>query len=364
MYWRDPVLITGGCGFIGTHLVRHLTARGRSVVVADRVGWTGADPRVCAVRLDVADADACRELVRSVRPAVVYHLAAAATIDAAFADPHGSLRTNVCGTVAMLEATRTAASGARFVLTSTDKVYGKLHGEAYTENSPLAACGVYDVGKQSADAITRLYGTELGLSVAILRLCNVFGPGDPHTASRVVPRSLDRIFGPGGPVPPLVYAEALDHGRDYVFVNDVVRALVAVGFDARADGEVFNMAATAHRTTRALVEEIVARSSAACRGTDPDRADAIAANGFTVVAGSPARALGRQHCDASRLRARLDFRPSVPLGVGLDRTIAAAMAGTSPAETPSQTPSQTPEMTPEMTPSNGAAPGYRRAVHT
>lgn len=349
MYWHgDPVLITGGCGFIGTHLAGHLAARGLPVVVADRVGWTGADPRVCAVPLDVTDADGCRELVRSVRPAVVYHLAASATIDAAFADPQGSLRTNVCGTVAMLEATRAVGGGARFVLVSTDKVYGELRAHAYTESSPLAARGVYDVGKQSADTITRLYGTELGLPVAILRLCNVFGPGDPHTASRVVPRSLDRIFDPGGPLPPLLYAGSLGHSRDYVFIDDVVRALFAVGFDARADGEVFNMAAVAHRTTRALVEEIVARSSTACRTADPDLAAAIAANGYTVVAGSPARALDRQHCDASRLRTRLGFRPVVQFGVGLDRTIAAVMLARGLVAAPS----------------NGTARGYGRTAHT
>jgi nucleoside-diphosphate-sugar epimerase len=344
---RGQVLITGGCGFIGTHLAGHLAARGLSVVVADRVGWTGADPGVRVVRLDVTDGAGCRDLVRSVRPAVVYHLAAAATIDAAFADPPGSLENNICGTVAMLEATRAAPGQARFVLASTDKVYGELHNDAYTEDSPLAARGVYDVGKQSADAITRLYGSELGLSVAVLRLCNVFGPGDPHTTSRVVPRSLNRIFGPGGPLPPLLYKGSLGHGRDYVFVDDVVRALVAVGFDARADGGVFNMAAAAHRTTRALVGEIVARSSAACRPTDPDRAASIAANGYAVVAGPPASALDRQHCDASLLLIRLGFRPAVPLGVGLDRTIAAVMVARGLAA-----------------PSNDAARGYRRAAHT
>ncbi len=343
----DPVLITGGCGFIGTHLAGHLAARGLPVVVADRAGWTGADSGVRVVRLDVTDARGCRDLVRSVRPAVVYHLAAAATIDAAFADPQGSLETNISGTLAMLEATRAVAGGTRFVLASTDKVYGELRTDAYTEDSPLAARGVYDVGKQSADTITRLYGTELGLPVAVLRLCNVFGPGDPHTASRVVPRSLSRIFGPGGPLPPLLYSGSLGHGRDYVFVDDVVRALVTVGFDPRAGGGVFNMAGTAHRTTRALVEEIVARSSAACQPADPDRAAAIAANGYAVVAGPPASALDRQHCDASLLRTRLGFRPAVPLGAGLDRTIAAVMVAGGLAA-----------------PSNGGSRGYRRAAHT
>ena len=114
-----------------------------------------------------------------------------------------------------------------------------------------------------------------------------------------------------------------------------------------AETGVFNMAAAAHRTTRALVEEIVARSSAACRA-DPDRAAAIAANGYTVVAGPPASALDRQHCDASRLRARLGFQPTVPLGLGLDRTIAAVMAASGLAAAPS----------------NGTAHGYRRVAHT
>ena len=342
----DPVLITGGLGFIGGHLAAHLAARGLPVVVVDRAAPARTTPGVTTVRMDVADAAGCRELVRSVRPAVVYHLAAAATIDAAFADPAGSLETNVRGTIAVLEATR-AAGGARFVLASTDKVYGRLRADAYTEDSPLAARGVYDVGKQAADAITALYGADLGLPVAILRLCNVFGPGDPHTRSRVVPRSLARIFDPGGPLPPLLYAGSLSHSRDYVYVRDVVRALVAVGFDTRAIGEVFNMAAAAHRTTRALVEEIVTRSSAACRGVDPDLAAAIAANGHEVVPGPPVRALERQHCDASRLRARLGFRPTVPLGDGLDRTIAAAMAARGLAA-----------------PSNATARGYLRAAHT
>jgi len=343
---RRPVLITGGCGFVGTHLACHLEADGTPVVVADRAAWTG-DPAVHAVRLDVADADGCRDLLRSVQPSVVYHLAASATIDAAYADPAGSLRTNIGGTVAVLEATL-AAGDARFVLASTDKVYGELTTAAYTEDSPLAARGVYDVGKQSADAVTRLYGTELGLPVAVLRLCNVFGPGDPHTASRVVPRSLGRIFDPAGPLPPVLYAGSLDHSRDYVFVEDAVSALVALGSDDRAEGGVFNMAAAAHRTTRALVAEIVARSSAACRAADPGRAAAIAANGYTVTPGPAARALTRQHCDAGLLRTRLGFRPSVPLGVGLDRTIASVMAARGLAGTPS----------------NGAARGYRRAART
>ncbi|MFC5286526.1 NAD-dependent epimerase/dehydratase family protein [Actinokineospora guangxiensis] len=343
---RRPVLITGGCGFIGTHLAGRIAASGTPVVVADLAPWTGG-PGVRAVRLDVADAGACRDLLRSARPSVVYHLAAAATVDTAHADPAAALRSTIGGTMAVLEAAL-AVGGVRFVLASTDKVYGELTTAAYTEDSPLAARGVYDVGKLSADAVTRLYGADLGLPVAVLRLCNVFGPGDPHTASRVVPRSLSRIFDPAGPLPPVLYTGSLHHSRDYVFVDDAVRALVALGTDERAAGGVFNMAASAHRTTRALVAEIVARSSAACRAGDPELAAAIAATGYTVAPGPPVPALTRQHCDAALLRSRLGFRPTVPLGAGLDRTIAAVMAARGLVAAPS----------------NGATRGYRRAART
>ena len=148
-------------------------------------------------------------------------------------------------------------------------------------------------------------------------------------------------------MPPLLYTGSLGHARDYVFVDDVVRALVAVGFDARAEGGVFNMAPR-HTAPRARwSRRSSCASGAACRDTDPERAAAIAANGYEVVAGPPARALDRQHCDAGLLRTKLGFRPTVPLGVGLDRTIAAVMVAHGLAA-----------------PSNGAARGYRRAAHT
>ncbi|CAM3873735.1 NAD(P)-dependent oxidoreductase [Kibdelosporangium persicum] len=318
------VLITGGCGFIGTHLATSLSGQGFRVVVADLAPWP--DRLVESVRLDIADFPACTEVMRAVDPHVVFHLAASSTIDSAYHDPHGSLVTNVGGTINLLEAARLGASRLeRFVFSSTDKVYGELTGDAYVESSPLEARGVYDVGKMSADTLVRLYGSEFELPTAILRLCNVFGPGDPNTGSRIVPRTLSRLFDPAGPQPPVIYEGSIAHGRDYAYVTDVVRALTTIAFDRRAVGETYNMAPAAHRTTLDLVEEMIDQSRRACEPHDRDRADAIRKNGYEVVHGhGMPRALERQHCDGGKISA-LGFRNVVSMSEGLRRTITSSM---------------------------------------
>ncbi|WP_258907681.1 NAD(P)-dependent oxidoreductase [Actinokineospora sp. UTMC 2448] len=314
------VLITGGCGFIGTHLATSLSEQGFRVVVVDRAARP--DDPVESVRLDIADFPGCVETVRAVDPHLVFHLAAASTIEAAFDDPHGALVANIGGTVNMLEAARIGCTRLeRFVFSSTDKVYGELSGDAYVETSPLDARGVYDVGKMSADTLVRLYGAEFGLPVSTLRLCNVFGPGDPNTGSRIVPRTLSRVFAPPGPLPPVIYQGSIAHGRDYAYVTDVVRALTLIAVDRRALGEVFNMAPAGHRTTLDLVEEMIDQARKACEPHDRDRADAILENGYEIVAGTGMpRALGRQHCDAEKLGA-LGYRNAVSMSEGLRRTI-------------------------------------------
>jgi nucleoside-diphosphate-sugar epimerase len=321
-------MVTGGCGFIGTHLATSLAREGFDVVVVDRLPWTGKPdlPPVESIPLDIVDFEGCVAAVKQVDPHVIFHLAASSTIESAFDDPHGSLADNIVGTVNMLEAARVTCGGLhRFVLSSTDKVYGELSGDAYLESSALRARGVYDVGKLSSDNLVRLYGYEFGLPVSTLRLCNVFGPGDPNANSRIVPRTLSRLFDEAGPLPPVIYEGSMAHGRDYVHVADVVRALTMIAFDPRARGEVFNMVPAAHRTTLDLVEELIDQSRRACEPYDRDRADAIGRNGYEVVSGAGMpRALIRQHCDGTRL-ASLGFRNTVSIIDGLRLTIDAVM---------------------------------------
>jgi nucleoside-diphosphate-sugar epimerase len=320
---HQTVLITGGCGFIGSHLTTTMARQGFRVVVVDRLAWP--DGLVESARLDVAAFTDCVRVIRSVDPHVIFHLAASSTIDSAYRDPHASLVDNICGTMNMLEAARTTRGRLRrFVLSSTDKVYGELVGDAYLESSALDPRGVYDVGKLSADNLVRLYGYEFGLPVTTLRLCNVFGPGDPNTGSRIVPRTLSRLFDPDGPLPPVIYEGSMAHGRDYVYVTDAVRALTTIAFDHRACGEIFNMAPAAYRTTLDLVEEMIDLAGRACEPLDRDRADIIRKNGYEVVAGAGRlpSALETQHCAADKLGA-LGFRNTVSMSEGLSRTIGA-----------------------------------------
>ncbi|MGH3564906.1 MAG: NAD-dependent epimerase/dehydratase family protein [Pseudonocardia sp.] len=324
------VAITGGCGFIGGHLASYLAQQRLRVVVVDELEWPGRlppPPHIEWVPLDITDFDRCVDVMRAVAPQVVFHLAATSTIDSAYADPYRSLRSNIGGTINVLEAARVACPDLlRFVLTSTDKVYGELVGDSYVESSALAARGVYDVGKMSADNLVQLYGDDLGLPVSTLRLCNVFGPGDRNTGTRVVPRSLSRLFDPAGPLPPVIYETSMAHGRDYVYVSDVVRASAAVAFSPQARGEVFNMTPAAHRATLDLVEEIIACSVDVCAPVDRERASAIRKNGYEIISGvGSARALERQHCDASKLMSMLGFRNAVSLSEGLRVTITASM---------------------------------------
>ncbi|MEO6081674.1 MAG: NAD-dependent epimerase/dehydratase family protein [Umezawaea sp.] len=322
------VLITGGSGFIGSALAARLAARGVAVTVFDRQAADVPPAGVAVVDGDVRDLDRCVELVSVLRPDFVFHLAASSTIDSAYKEPYESLRTNVVGTLNILEAVRRVGGVRRFVLASTDKVYGELQGHAYQEESPREARGVYDVGKLAADELTQLYGSELGVPITVLRLCNVFGPGDSNTDYRLVPRSVDRLLDVDGPRPPTVYAASMLHGRDYVYVDDVVRALLAVATDARTVSQVLNMAPAAHRTTLVLVEELISVAVEIYDSVDPRRSALIRANGVEIVdVGGPATALQRQHCDGSRLRS-LGFRPVVGLREGLRRTVLAAVRDT------------------------------------
>lgn len=319
------VLITGGSGFIGSSLAGRLATCGVAVTVFDRQTTDAPAAGVTVVDGDIRDLDRCVELMGVLRPDVVFHLAASSTIDSASREPHESLQTNVVGTLNMLEAVRRVGSVRRFVFASTDKVYGELQGLAYREESPREARGVYDVGKLAADELTRLYGSELGVPVTVLRLCNVFGPGDSNTAYRLVPHSVDRLLDVNGPRPPTVYAASMLHGRDYVYVDDVVRALLAVATDVRTRSQVLNMVPVAHRTTLVLVEELISVAGEIYDSVDPQRSAMIRANGVEIVdGGGPATALRRQHCDGSRLRS-LGFRPVVGLREGLRRTVLAAL---------------------------------------
>jgi UDP-glucose 4-epimerase len=227
--------VTGGAGFIGSHLVDALTERGDDVLVLDdlssgrRENLAGAlEAGAKLIELDVSDGEAVIEAIGSFVPQRVFHLAAQIDVRRSMADPGFDARLNVVGTVNVLEAA-SRAGASRFVFTSTGgAIYGE--GAERTDELPFAetaACepfSIYGQSKLAAEGYVDLYGRTRGLPAIALRLGNVYGPRqDPATEAGVVAIFCELARDGGRPT---VFGNGTQT-RDYVHVSDVVAALLA-----------------------------------------------------------------------------------------------------------------------------------------
>ena len=296
-------LVTGGAGFIGSHLVDALVARGDDVAVLDDLS-SGKRERVpggVALHVtDIADAPATAAALAEARPEVVFHLAAQVDVRHSVADPALDARRNVAGTASVLEAARLAGT-RRLLLASTG---GALYGDGVTlptpEDASLEPFSPYGTSKAAAELYLGLYHRLYGLSTMALRFGNVYGPRqDPHGeagviaifAGAVAEGRAVTVFGDGSQT------------RDYVYVGDVV-----AGFLAAAGAE-----ATGAMNIGTGVETSVA--------------ELVAALGVPAEY-APARTgeVSRSCLDVSRAADVLGWRPAVPLADGLQRTLAAVQA--------------------------------------
>jgi UDP-glucose 4-epimerase len=222
-------IVTGGAGFIGSHVVDALLADGYAVSVIDDLS-SGKAERVPSgarlIELDIVDAGGVRAVVEEVRPEAVYHLAAQASVTASVADPGRDCEVNVRGTLNVVDAAN--AIGAPVVFTSTG---GALYGDEAPmptgEDREPAPLSPYGAAKWAAESYVKTWGLASGVPNAVARLGNVYGPRQsPHGEAGVVAIFSYKLF--AGETPKLY-----GHGRptrDYVYVGDVVSALrAAVG---------------------------------------------------------------------------------------------------------------------------------------
>jgi UDP-glucose 4-epimerase len=229
-------VVTGGAGFIGSHLVDALAARGDEVLVLDdfssgkRENLTGAlDGGVAVTELDVSDAGAVLAAIEGFGPQSVFHLAAQIDVRRSMADPGFDARLNVVGTVNILEAA--ARSGvSRLVFTSTG---GAIYGEGadrpdelpFAETAPCEPFSIYGQSKLAAEGYIDLYSRTRELPGGVVRLGNIYGPRqDPATEAGVV--AIFCALGRDGGRP-TVFGTG-EQTRDYVYVADVVDALLAM----------------------------------------------------------------------------------------------------------------------------------------
>lgn len=229
-------LVTGADGFIGSALCSALVAAGHQVTGAcpPRLTRQPAGSCVAYEYGDVTDAAYVSRIINASEADWVFHLAAVSIVRIAAKDPSRALRTNIVGTMNVLEACR-ANGVVACVVASSDKAYGDSGGETYTEDTPLRPTGPYEVSKACADLIAQLYG-RCGTRAMVVRGCNVFGPGDLNY-SRLIPGACRAVVNGR---PPTVYESAWQNVREWVDVESVARAYIAVA-EHGAAGHAYNI---------------------------------------------------------------------------------------------------------------------------
>ena len=257
------VLVTGGAGFIGSHLVERLLADGKAVAVIDDLS-TGRLENLQAVRahpklrLIESKVSACRELGQLVAQAEsIYHLAAAVGVELVVRSPIRVLDTNLHETEVLLEAA--AGQGVPVLLTSTSEVYGKSHKEAFSEEDdlligpPHQARWSYACSKLMDEFLALAYAKERALPVIIVRLFNTVGPRQTGQYGMVLPRFIAAARS-GQPL--RVYGDG-QQTRCFCYVRDTVEALVRLQGCAAARGQVFNVGSTDEISMRDLARRVI-----------------------------------------------------------------------------------------------------------
>jgi dTDP-glucose 4,6-dehydratase len=256
------VLLTGGCGFIGSNLVRLILAERPDwrVVNLDRLTYAGnaenladlADhPRYRFVRGDIGNGELVGELLRSERIDAVMHLAAESHVDRSILSPAVFIETNVRGTQCLLEAARELGV-KRFLHVSTDEVYGSL-GETglFTEETPLAPSSPYSASKAGSDLLALAYAHTFRMHVVVTRCSNNYGPY--QFPEKLIPLMIANALGDRA-LP--VYGDGRNV-RDWIHVEDHCRGLLAALEQGRS-GEVYNFGASSERRNIEIVRQVLA----------------------------------------------------------------------------------------------------------
>lgn len=256
--------MTGGAGFIGSHLVEHLLGRGDEVVVLDDLS-TGRTANLAAItdhpRLtvqfgSVRDPWTVRRAMRGCDR--VFHLAAAVGVNLIIDAPLAGMRTNIHGTETVLE--EACQSGAEMLLASTSEIYGKNTADRLHESSdrilgdPLLSRWSYAAAKGIDEAFAHAYWSEFGLPVTIVRLFNTVGPRQTGRYGMVVPRLIGQAL---RDAPMTVYGDGRQT-RCFSYVGDIVPALVDLQEDERTRGAAFNLGGAEEVAIGDLAERIIA----------------------------------------------------------------------------------------------------------
>jgi len=321
------ILVTGGAGFIGSALCRHLVnATDHDVLNLDKLTYAAnlaslkeleGHNRYRLAVADIGDTETVRRIFAEFRPEIVFHLAAESHVDRSIEGPEAFLVTNVMGTQRLLNVAREYWHGLsagqaetfRFIHVSTDEVYGTLGATGYfTEESPYRPNSPYSASKAASDHLALAWHATYGLPVVVSNCSNNYGPC--QFPEKLIPHIIIRAI-KGETLP--VYGQGLNV-RDWLFVEDHVTALLAVAAKGRL-GEKYNIGGHSERRNVDVVQAI-------CRHLDQRRPlpSGSYADRITFVKDRPGHDF-RYAIDPGKAEAELGWRQSVTFDSGLAATI-------------------------------------------
>ena len=321
-------LITGGAGFIGSALVRHAVLDlGWSVLNIDKLTYAGNLANLDAVagcpnyhflKADICDMAAMRQAFAGFAPDLVINLAAESHVDRSIASAEDFIQTNIVGTYRLLECaldhyrsmSPEAKARFRFHQVSTDEVYGALGADGlFTEETAYDPSSPYSASKASADHLVRAWATTFKLPVSLSNCSNNYGPC--QYPEKLIPLMISNALA-GKPLP--IYGTGMNV-RDWLYVDDHVRAVVAVATRGRA-GDTYNVGGNAERTNIAIVR-LICQTLDALRPCQDGRAyeDLIA-----FVADRPGHDF-RYAIDSSKIQRDLGWKPQESFEGGMKKTV-------------------------------------------
>lgn len=323
------VLVTGGAGFIGSAVVRHLIRDGADVVNVDKLTYAGnleslngvsTSPQYTFEQSDICDPVAMQRVFRAHKPDAVIHLAAESHVDRSIDAPDDFLQTNLLGTFRLLQAARAyletcpsaTAKRFRFLHVSTDEVYGDLRetGEHFRETTPYAPSSPYAATKAGADHLVRAWGRTYRLPILITNCSNNYGPY--QFPEKLIPHTILNALS-GRPLP--VYGDGRQI-RDWLFVEDHAAALWTVLTKGRL-GETYNIGG--HNEQRNI--EVVRRICALLERFVPEHSDNDGFEGLiTFVADRPGHDV-RYAIDSGKMQRELGWTPRETFETGLEKTV-------------------------------------------
>jgi len=325
------ILVTGGAGFIGSALIRHLMQHTEHQVLnVDKLTYAGNleslreiddNPRYAFLHADIGDAAAMATALADFAPDAVMHLAAESHVDRSIDGPAAFIQTNIVGSYVLLDACRAywqtlpepRKSAFRFHHISTDEVYGDLHGanDLFRETTPYAPSSPYSASKAASDHLVRAWQRTYGLPVLITNCSNNYGPY--HFPEKLIPLVILNAL-EGKPLP--VYGNG-QQVRDWLFVEDHARALLTVVSQGKV-GETYNIGGHNEqknldvvRAICALLEELAPRKPAGLAHYE----DLI-----TYVSDRPGHDL-RYAIDAGKIQRELGWKPAETFASGLRKTV-------------------------------------------